>query len=414
MPVSLIGASKFEGDNLRRNNRHLNWVLVVALSAFSLHTLGKNVCLADDEPRRGLLADGRAFRTDENGNQLVDYIAELEVSVEALERRVYGLEDELKEKQAHIDRLNQDSSVLESPQIKESSAASLVSSSNTSLECPKAACPTSECPAVDCPNCEDRTTEIITLNSKIDSANSEVADLRSELNQVQRLREADKQQYKNELTRVRHAMQESEDRSEPQRIVALNKQVDECRGQLDRETELRTSLESRHAAILERKESELEAIRDQLTELQVVQAKAQMRQSPQNVVPARVEAPAPVISAPTRIQDLPPQVSPLIGARERAVMELRSQVASGLTRLKMAIQTRDELFLKFDQRGRALQIKPSLLRTSSGATLESINREVNTAQAVRDLVRLRDEIREIDNRVSDDIATVRRLSTSAR
>lgn len=57
------------------------------------------------EPERGRLPDGRAFRTDAEGNQLVDYIAELELSVEALTRQVRGLEDENRDKQAIIGRL---------------------------------------------------------------------------------------------------------------------------------------------------------------------------------------------------------------------------------------------------------------------------------------------------------------------
>ena len=59
-----------------------------------------------DDAQRGRLPDGRAFRTDGEGNQLVDYIAELELNVESLKRQVIGLEDEVNEKQIAIERLN--------------------------------------------------------------------------------------------------------------------------------------------------------------------------------------------------------------------------------------------------------------------------------------------------------------------
>jgi hypothetical protein len=59
-----------------------------------------------EDPAVGRLPDGRAFRTDKEGNQLVDYIAELELEVESLKRRVVGLEDENAEKQASIQRLS--------------------------------------------------------------------------------------------------------------------------------------------------------------------------------------------------------------------------------------------------------------------------------------------------------------------
>lgn len=52
----------------------------------------------DVEQSRGRLPDGRAFRTDVEGNQLVDYIAELEVTVEDQNRRIQGLELEVEGK----------------------------------------------------------------------------------------------------------------------------------------------------------------------------------------------------------------------------------------------------------------------------------------------------------------------------
>jgi hypothetical protein len=59
-----------------------------------------------EDPLRGRLPDGRAFRTDGGGNQIVDYIAELELTVEQLNRRVHGLEDEVLEKRELLTRLN--------------------------------------------------------------------------------------------------------------------------------------------------------------------------------------------------------------------------------------------------------------------------------------------------------------------
>jgi hypothetical protein len=44
---------------------------------------------------RGRLPDGRAFRTDTDGNQVVDYIAELETTVDALTQQIIALEDKL-------------------------------------------------------------------------------------------------------------------------------------------------------------------------------------------------------------------------------------------------------------------------------------------------------------------------------
>lgn len=58
------------------------------------------------EETRGRLPDGRPFRTDIEGNQVVDYIAELELAVENLTRQTQGLEYEVQQKQNAIDSLN--------------------------------------------------------------------------------------------------------------------------------------------------------------------------------------------------------------------------------------------------------------------------------------------------------------------
>jgi chromosome segregation ATPase len=69
--------------------------LLIAPSVFS-----------EETPLRGKLADGTPFRTDSEGNQIVDYIAELENSVDYLNQRVVSLEDELKSKQDSLERIS--------------------------------------------------------------------------------------------------------------------------------------------------------------------------------------------------------------------------------------------------------------------------------------------------------------------
>ena len=73
-------------------------LLILAFIIFSTDAFPQN-------QKVGRLPDGRAFRTANDGTQLVDYIAELELEVESLKRQVQGLEDESKNKQEKIDRL---------------------------------------------------------------------------------------------------------------------------------------------------------------------------------------------------------------------------------------------------------------------------------------------------------------------
>ncbi len=60
-----------------------------------------------EDPSHGKLPDGRAFRVDSEGNEIVDYIAELETTNDSLNRRIHGLESEVEEKQKQLERLQQ-------------------------------------------------------------------------------------------------------------------------------------------------------------------------------------------------------------------------------------------------------------------------------------------------------------------
>ncbi|MCB0318635.1 MAG: hypothetical protein KDD56_07745 [Bdellovibrionales bacterium] len=84
------------------------FVLMLALSGISV---------AEDTAKRGRLPDGRAYRVDAAGNELVDYIAELEVTNDALKQRIIGLEDEVKEKVEAIDRIKETGEI--NPQVEE-------------------------------------------------------------------------------------------------------------------------------------------------------------------------------------------------------------------------------------------------------------------------------------------------------
>ncbi len=57
------------------------------------------------DPKRGTLPDGRPFRTDLDGTQVIDYIADLENSVGYLKDRVATLEIDLEASKAKIERM---------------------------------------------------------------------------------------------------------------------------------------------------------------------------------------------------------------------------------------------------------------------------------------------------------------------
>ncbi|MCB9030693.1 MAG: hypothetical protein H6619_06535 [Deltaproteobacteria bacterium] len=56
-------------------------------------------------PEKGSLVDGTPFRVDAEGTQIIDYVAQLEQSVDHLKDRVYALEMDLESRQLTIDKL---------------------------------------------------------------------------------------------------------------------------------------------------------------------------------------------------------------------------------------------------------------------------------------------------------------------
>jgi peptidoglycan hydrolase CwlO-like protein len=82
-------------------------ILVIVALSYLFCVAGPTVLAQDSalEAARGRLPDGRAFRTDAQGNQLVDYVAELELSIETLNRQVGGLQSELETKEKIIEGL---------------------------------------------------------------------------------------------------------------------------------------------------------------------------------------------------------------------------------------------------------------------------------------------------------------------
>ncbi|GEM_PF-5560052 len=140
------------------------------------------LCLASFviSEERGRLPDGRAFRTDADGNQVIDYIAELETTVDALTEQVIALEDK------------------------------------GATSCPQQSCPTLTCPEpVSCDAevqaavrnvLERSTSEASRAESSITEARKEVELLRAEL-------ERERAKARSEITSLRASMRAPEELS---------------------------------------------------------------------------------------------------------------------------------------------------------------------------------------------------------
>lgn len=152
------------------------------------------LCFAADPSKGGRLPDGRAFRVDSQGNQLVDYIAELEMNVDALNRRVQGLEYELEQKQAELQRVSTGKAAA--PQsVKERDLLA----SEDPFSCP--ACPQKICPEVDCSPL---------LKQSAETANAQERARQELISQVQGDLEIEKRMHALELDQLRTQIGELE------------------------------------------------------------------------------------------------------------------------------------------------------------------------------------------------------------
>lgn len=91
---------------------------------FSGHALLLSSAHAENKkPPYGRLKDGRAYRVDQGGYQLIDQMAELEVTVDDLKKQITALENETALKQQRIDDLIASGKTPREKKLKETDIA---------------------------------------------------------------------------------------------------------------------------------------------------------------------------------------------------------------------------------------------------------------------------------------------------
>lgn len=329
--------------------------------------IGTVLCLsalafAENDPDRGRLPDGRAFRKDDQGNQLVDYIAELEVNIEQLERQVQALEDDLKDKQTTIEKL----------QLGQSTATKV--SEKTIIE-PEKAARTAPCPpATECQPLLSQTA------SDLESAR---ADLDIE-------RKVSSQKIEG-LTAE---------------LASLRSTLESQTSELDRLKLELTNAKSEGDAL----RSASDVLKEELVRIKAEQTEAaKPLEAPQPVVAARIEpevAPLPLLEARASL-DL--GRTSLSAARARAVESLRGKMLTDINKIKGLIGQRDELYSRYASKRRTVAFKPSTPVSSKNRNLEEIIRAIKAASSVYELSGLSREIGEIQAKLQDDINLMNRM-----
>ncbi len=302
--------------------------------------------LAEGEPLRGRLPDGRAFRTDAQGVQIVDYIAELELSIDALNRKIEGLENELE------DAEKGDCSVDSAPKVQERDLLGggcpppppCIFPTVVNV-CPPVAFP----PAPQIGNCVDNSAEL-------EAAKREIAALRAAPQPA-------------DCSAIQAALN-----SERSKNVECANSLGQARYELDQKKG------DNSAAIIKAKDSEIATLRAKIQELQSISSRSS--------VAGRVPS----------------------ADRVRALTMVRSELQTEYNRVQRAVSQRAGKFQQYSKKAHSnVSFKLSALRSSSGKTLAQIKQELQTSNDMRELSSLKGDLRSIMAKVNDDILLIDRM-----
>lgn len=382
---------------------------ITATAVLAGALLTSTAARADNE--RGRLPDGRAYRTDSGGNQLVDYIAELELSVDNLKRQVSGLEYEVEQKQAIID--SGPSAGCAVGKIKESDL--LKTGQKTEVKSALVSPPAITCPACDC-------TAQITEAKSTGRLEGEEAARRSsaEASYQNQARDAELQRVKAELASARTALSQREAlatklqtqlgkaSAEQQEVQAKDKEVESAHRELASLRESRDGLEEeRESLVLKieslQKENETLRARNQAkdSELRAIQASyAQAERSRASEAAEPASRPAEIRAAYN---------SGRSGARDAALDSFRGRIGTSLNQIQGLVNQRDRLYQAYMNSNRVVNFTPAQARASNGMTISQIRSESENAQTVRELALLTRAVSEIRSKIEFDIGMMERM-----
>ena len=396
--------------------------------------MAMTISVRAEEPPTGRLPDGRAYRTDDQGNQLIDYIAELEVSNQSLEERLRGLEGELKEKTIQLQQLRESGS----PQrgLRESDLMKAKNTETTSkvvaAESPCTPQSTPQSTAQATPQCaRDLTALRRTLEDERRQSEQSIADYDATIKELR--------------TRLAAPQCPKADCSEA--IAPVNARVEALSQELATTLASRDQERERAVKQINDLESELQSTRGALVRANAKIAEFAERASPgleeaslnakpaqphteslPRVAPAeepgiraslsREEIPGVVraVRRPGESRSIEPPVlslSPatqLSSARERAVQSLRGGLLSELNQVRGMVEKRDRRFDQFKRTPRAIAFKPARAVSSKGRGVKEIGEAAKSARAVYELTQLRREMIEIRTLMTDDLALMERIN----
>jgi hypothetical protein len=320
------------------------------------------VTLAQAEDR-GRLPNGTAYRTDENGTQLVDYIAELEVTNETLEGQVRSLKTELADAKLR--------GAISAPVVERDLLGSAPSRQPVQprlLEVKELTkCPSCVCPAA--PACDsqiaDQRAAWSAEKAKSDSVASERGAQVATLSEEMAALRSNNLALKTELQQVNSAL-------------------------LSRGNELSSAQRELQVTLTALKDS-----KDALAKL-----------SKEN---GALKSDVTLVKNTPRVEVVQPKRASLSAARGLALDSVRGQLKTDLNQLTGMLRLREKRFADYAGRGGSLRLAPVPAVSARGLGLNEILERMKIAQGIYELSQLKRDITDINAKIQDDLALIERM-----
>jgi chromosome segregation ATPase len=355
------------------------------------------VSVSAEDPLRGRLPDGRAFRTDAQGIQIVDYIAELELTVEDLNRKVHGLEYQLDQKrmaasgQVTGQRL-QERDILSNSRSQSQRSASVRKQPVVASDCQSTA------------GSNRDTARLNQLESQLASERREVASLQKMVDRCNVTKASSRDQAR--------AMQNQQNQLS-QKLSSLQGQGKECS---QKYTQCSSQVSLLQAELQSAKTAEQRALQDQKVmqaDIARLNASLQKTQSDLQQASATMQAKSAEAQSARGTDYSRASYSP---ERMRALEAAKGTIKSEINKVNSLARSRDKKFQIYlrTSKNASVRVSPSKLVSRRNYTLSMVRKRLKNASSRKALSALRRDVSDIEGVVRDDLATLNRMSARGR
>jgi chromosome segregation ATPase len=392
------------------------------------------------EPAKGRLPDGRAYRTDEQGMELVDYIAELEVTIEEQKRQIHGLQYEVEEKEDVIEALKRNGGTT--PEIVEKDLLARQTAREV-LAVPLKA--KEECPApVACPQqaacapCSD--TGAAACTARVKTAENQVQALARQNQKLQLDLATQKSLVSHyqaqtpgsaagagsvaQVQKLEAAL--ATERAQSKQLLAsvgaLRAELESVREkEREYQTQLATATSTTRSTVDEISTQNLalrnqnEELQEELQELAGQLEKAseeveELEAENENVRASAASAVKKAATATKKMEDSTTRASLSTHTLERMRTE-RSELKTVYNRTRGMAAERDKRYALYRQASDgSVRVRLSELRSERGVPLTEINARISKAQSPDELAKLRGDLQDIKQIIKSDMQLLGRMA----